>query len=153
MDLGMLKVMAAIGHLMIASSYDTPKQIDPKQVYCVARAVYSEAKGEPMAGKVAVAYGVKNRTASKDFPANACDVIYQEKPTIQFPHIRNEPNYNSKEWDKSVEVALLVWIGFVDNPIGSRRFWYNPKIATNSSWAYDHKNKIRIFNHVFHDKS
>ncbi|HKK36522.1 MAG TPA: cell wall hydrolase [Paracoccaceae bacterium] len=42
---------------------------------CLAKAVYFEARGEPEAGKVAVAEVVLNRVAHPDYPDSVCGVV------------------------------------------------------------------------------
>jgi spore germination cell wall hydrolase CwlJ-like protein len=58
---------------------------DSREVTCLARAVYHESRGEPLAGQYAVAKTVVNRTISKKFPATICGVVYQPH---QFTNIR-----------------------------------------------------------------
>ncbi|MFO7855181.1 MAG: cell wall hydrolase [Paracoccaceae bacterium] len=45
------------------------------ELECLAKAVYFEARGEPEAGKVAVAEVVLNRVAHPDYPDSVCDVV------------------------------------------------------------------------------
>jgi len=45
---------------------------------CLARNVYFEARGEPLAGQFAVAEVTMNRKASRLFPRTVCDVVYQQ---------------------------------------------------------------------------
>ena len=44
---------------------------------CLARAVYHEARGEPIEGQVAVAQVVLNRVKSKRWPKTVCGVVYE----------------------------------------------------------------------------
>ena len=60
-----------------------------KQLDCLAKNIYHEAKGEPFEGKVAVAQVTLNRAASGQFPSDICKVVYQknvvyEKVLCQF---------------------------------------------------------------------
>lgn len=49
-----------------------------KQLDCLAKNIYHEAKGEPFEGKVAVAQVTINRAASGQFPSDICKVVYQK---------------------------------------------------------------------------
>lgn len=148
----MLKILAMIGILATNSSYVDTKQLDPKQIYCIAKAVYSEARGEPIMGQAAIAWGIKHRAQSKDFPSKPCDVIYDERIAPQFPDIKKvKINENSKQWDTAVEVAVLSWIGFIDDPVKGARFWYAPKKTIKPTWG-EFKISAVISNHVFYDK-
>jgi N-acetylmuramoyl-L-alanine amidase len=52
---------------------------------CLATAIYFESKSEPMAGQLAVAQVIINRTKSGRFPANVCGVVKQRG---QFSFVR-----------------------------------------------------------------
>jgi spore germination cell wall hydrolase CwlJ-like protein len=49
------------------------------QANCLALAVYFEARGEPRAGRVAVAQVILNRAASGAYPASICGVVFQNQ--------------------------------------------------------------------------
>lgn len=49
-----------------------------KQLDCLTRNIYYEAKGEPFEGKVAVAQVTINRMESGLFPNDICKVVYQK---------------------------------------------------------------------------
>ena len=60
-----------------------------RQLDCLAKNIYHEAKGEPFEGKVAVAQVTINRATSGQFPGDICKVVYQknvvyEKVLCQF---------------------------------------------------------------------
>lgn len=44
---------------------------------CMALALYHEARGEPLAGQVAVALTILNRVASPVYPSSVCKVVFQ----------------------------------------------------------------------------
>jgi spore germination cell wall hydrolase CwlJ-like protein len=48
-----------------------------KELDCLAKAVYFEARGEPAAGQQAVAQVILNRVDSPFYPDTICDVVYQ----------------------------------------------------------------------------
>jgi Cell Wall Hydrolase len=49
-----------------------------RNLACLARNVYFEARGEPLAGQYAVAEVTLNRRASRLFPRTICEVVYQK---------------------------------------------------------------------------
>jgi hypothetical protein len=67
---------------------------------CLARNIYFEARGEPVAGQFAVAEVTMNRKASRLFPRTVCEVVYQ------------------KTWDpiRKREVAAFSWTEFKKMP-------------------------------------
>jgi len=46
-------------------------------VICLAMAIYFEARSEPIAGQVMVAFTILNRVGSNDYPADICSVVQQ----------------------------------------------------------------------------
>ena len=54
-----------------------------KELECLARAIYFEARGEPEKGQEAVALVVLNRVKSEYYPDTVCNVVYQND------HMRN----------------------------------------------------------------
>ena len=49
---------------------------------CLAGAIYFESKGEPLAGQLAVAEVIINRTKSGRFPTSICSVVTQRGPVL-----------------------------------------------------------------------
>lgn len=108
----------------------------------LARAVYSEARGEPYKGQVAVAAVVLNRVDSKDFPDSVQGVIFQPWAFTavhdgQFWLTPNTTAYN----------AAKEAIGGNDPTNGCVYYW-NPETAT-SKWIWSRPIQTRIGRHVF----
>src|SRR5437016_1071276 len=74
---------------------------------CLARNVYFEARGEPLAGQFAVAEVTMNRKASRLFPRTVCAVVYQ------------------KDWDPLLGryVGAFLWTEFNELPAPGGREW------------------------------
>lgn len=108
----------------------------------LAHLVHAEAKGEPFAGKVAVAKVVLNRVEHEEFPDTVKGVIYEKNAfsPVQNGAI-NEP-YN-KEAYKAVQVAL-------NNQEKDEEllYFYNPETAT-SDWITTREVIKTIGNHAF----
>lgn len=49
-----------------------------KQINCLARNIYFEARGEPAAGQMAVGLVTINRTKSRGYPKTICGVVHQK---------------------------------------------------------------------------
>jgi spore germination cell wall hydrolase CwlJ-like protein len=49
-----------------------------REALCLAKAIYFEARGKPLAGQFAVARVVLNRAADRRFPDTICEVVYQD---------------------------------------------------------------------------
>ena len=72
--------------------------LDEKDVYCLTRNAYYEAKGDSQMSQVAVTHVVLNRMHSGKFPKEACEVVYQKN---KFDH-RNTVCQFSWYCDKSL---------------------------------------------------
>ena len=53
--------------------------LPPAEVRCLEAAIHHEAKGESLAGKLAVGNVVLNRVAAPAFPKSVCAVVKQNK--------------------------------------------------------------------------
>ncbi len=77
---------------------------------CLARAVYYEARGEDMAGQIAVAQVVLNRARSKKWPNTICGVVNQgiergEKCQFSFACFSHLSGPSGEMWDQAQQVA------------------------------------------------
>ncbi len=112
----------------------------------MARLVSAEAKGEPYAGKVAVATVILNRVDSVEFPNTVKGVVYENVSghyaftPVQNGAINQAADANSK---KAVEEALE----FRGKGNGSLYF-YNPETST-SRWINSRETTVMIGNHKF----
>ncbi len=124
-----------------------PASISAEERELLASLVYAEAKGEPYAGKVAVAKVVLNRVDHPDYPNSVHDVITQVTETGHYAFspvldgaIHNEPDYESR---KAVNEAITL------RGQGQQSlYFYNPATAT-SNWVSTREQTIVIGNHIF----
>ena len=79
-------------------------QVDSTQ-RCLAGAIYFESKGEPLAGQLAVANVIINRSKSGRFPADVCSVVKQRG---QFSFVRGGEIPSIDEGRASWRTALAV---------------------------------------------
>jgi len=112
----------------------------------MARLVAAEAKGEPYAGKVAVATVILNRLDNKDFPDSIKDVIYQkDNGYYAFTPVQNGTINDSADADSKKAVTEAI----ASRGLGQGSlYFYNPKTST-SDWIFSRKVTIKIGNHTF----
>ena len=108
----------------------------------LARAVYSEARGEPFQGQVAIAAVILNRVEHESFPDEVDEVIFQPAAFTavqdgQFWLIPDETAY------AAVQEALEG-----RDPSGGATYYYNPATAT-SRWIYSREVITAIGKHLF----
>ncbi|MFZ7825017.1 cell wall hydrolase [Priestia sp. 40] len=119
-----------------------PNSISESDKDLLARLVQAEAKGEPYAGKVAVATVVLNRVDSDSFPDSIHDVIYQG---TQFTPVQN--GEINKAADAEAKKAVNEALAFRGQGKGSL-FFFNPD-KTSNQWLRQKQVTITIGNHVF----
>ena len=117
------------------------------ELRCLAGAVYYEAKGEPLAGQLAVAEVIINRARSGRFPKSLCGVVVQAG---QFSFVRGGavPAINPAllQWRTALAVAQVALGQDWESPASDAMFfharhvrpgWGKPRLAS-------------IGNHVFY---
>lgn len=112
----------------------------------MARLVHAEAKGEPYAGKVAVATVILNRVASKDFPNTVSGVVH-EKANGYYAFTPVQNGEINKAADAEAKRAVNEALAFRGQGSGSL-FFYNPKTA-KSDWIFSRQVTVTIGNHRF----
>lgn len=115
---------------------------DEKEMELLARAVYSEARGEPTEGQVAVAAVILNRLEDGQFPNTISGVIFQPRAftAVADGQFWYTPNQKSFE---AVEQALKG-----EDPSDGALYYYNPAKAT-SRWIFSRTVIKRIGRHLF----
>jgi N-acetylmuramoyl-L-alanine amidase len=112
----------------------------------MARLVHAEAKGEPYAGKVAVATVILNRVASKDFPNTVKGVVYQ-KANGYFAFTPVENGAIKQPADPASRKAVNEALAFRGKGNDSL-FFFNPKTSV-SKWVFSRQVTVVIGNHRF----
>lgn len=108
----------------------------------LSKVVYSEARGEPYKGQVAVAAVVLNRIASSKFPNTMAGVVYQSGAftAVSDGQINLEPNSTAR---KAAQDAINGW-----DPTSGCIYYFNPNTAT-SKWIWSRPQVITIGKHIF----
>ncbi|QGH35594.1 LysM peptidoglycan-binding domain-containing protein [Gracilibacillus salitolerans] len=125
-----------------------PASISESDKALIARLVHAEAKGEPYAGKVAVATVILNRVDHSNFPNTIKGVVhetYENGAIYAFSPVEN--GEINKPADSEAKRAVEEAIAFRGQGQGSIYF-YNPETAA-SAWIFDQQTTVKIGNHVF----
>ena len=128
--------------ITLSSSSSSSTSLSSSELNLLARCVYSEARGEPYTGQVAVAAVVLNRVRSSSFPNTVSGVIYQKGAftAVSDGQINLTPNDTAY---KAARDALNGW-----DPTNGCLYYYNPSTAT-SKWIWSLKVEIKIGRHNF----
>ncbi|TFB24099.1 spore cortex-lytic enzyme [Filobacillus milosensis] len=121
---------------------NVPKGFSQNDIQLMSQAVYSEARGEPYSGQVAIAAVILNRIEDSTFPDSASGVIFEP---LAFTAVADgqfymEPDQQSRE---AVIDAINGW-----DPSGGATYYFNPNTAT-SDWIWSRPQIKRIGKHIF----
>ena len=118
---------------------------DDRELQCLASGVYFESKGEPLAGQLAVAETILNRTRSGRFPTSVCSVLTQRG---QFSFVRGGyvPTGKGKAWQTAVAVAKVAQRDLWDSAAGSALYFHARRVSPG--WRLS--KVAAIGNHVFY---
>lgn len=127
---------------------------------CLALAVYFEARGEPVAGQLAVAQVVINRARSSKFPDTLCDVVKQGPTYRRSKHPvkykcqfsfwcdgKPETIRNFDAWQTAREVAEAAYRQTLDIT-GGATFYHAADV--DPEWRHTKTPTVRIGQHIFY---
>lgn len=115
-----------------------------RQVECLAKNIYFEARGEPRKGQLAVAHVTINRTKSSRFPDDVCSVVYAKK---QFSWTANRPKIRNHElYAKFKDMAYAVIQGETADPTKGALYFHNTSV--DPGWGK--KIRAKIGQHIFY---
>ena len=120
-----------------------------EQLECLAGAIYFEARGEPLAGQLAVAEVIVNRAASGQFPASYCGVVLQ-KSQFSFVKRGRMPSAptGSATYQRAKAIAQIahrdLWSSAAKDALYFHAHYVSP------AWSNRRQAAARIHNHVFY---
>jgi N-acetylmuramoyl-L-alanine amidase len=133
------------------------RAIHARNLACLARNVYFEARGEPLAGQYAVAEVTMNRKASRLFPRTVCEVVYQKNwdyirkrhvAAFSWTEFGALPNPSGQEWQRAQQVAEAVYYNRYTPQLQGALFFHATYIKPE--WAKEKRRIARIGRHVFY---
>jgi N-acetylmuramoyl-L-alanine amidase len=116
-------------------------------VECLAKNIYHEARGEGLAGKVAVAQVTVNRVKSRQFQSTICGVVYAPSQ-FSWTLDKRKRVRDQRAWQASVEIARAVLTQTVRLPHFPALYFHTPQV--NPRWNRDKTVVARIGNHIFY---
>ncbi|MBD0382335.1 spore cortex-lytic enzyme [Paenibacillus sedimenti] len=108
----------------------------------LAKLIYSEARGEPYVGQVAVGAVVMNRLQSAKFPNSIEDIAFQPGAFTAVD--------DGQYWLTPGRTAYLAALDAVKgwDPTKGALYYFNPDTAT-SAWIWSRPQTVKIGNHIF----
>lgn len=141
----------------VGASNDTAKHT-PSEVACLAMNIYFEARGEPLEGRIAVAWVTLNRVRSKQYPDTVCEVVWQKnwssgvgRDVAQFSWtldtVSNVPT-REKTWARALRLARKVYAGQVRNNARDATYYHANRIQP--WWARHYQKVATVGKHTFY---
>jgi len=131
------------------------KKVSQKDIWCMATAIYFEARGEAYRGQVAVGQVVMNRVAHPIYPKSICQVVFQNQQmhnACQFsfacdgiPETINDP----VAWKQADTIARGVISGSLYLPEVGKATHYHANYVY-PDWAPRLKRVTKIGHHIFY---
>jgi N-acetylmuramoyl-L-alanine amidase len=128
-----------------------------RDLVCLARNVYFESRGEPIAGQYAVAEVTMNRLASGRYPRTVCGVVYQKNwdplrkryvGAFSWTEFDTLPAPSGEQWLQAWEVAETVYYRR-ETPILDGAMFFHA-VYIKPDWARTKKPLARIGAHLFY---
>ncbi|WP_068785791.1 spore cortex-lytic enzyme [Paenibacillus phocaensis] len=116
--------------------------LNQSEMDLLARVIYSEARGEPYTGQVAVGAVVMNRIQSSSFPDTINGVVFQDGAFTAVDDGQIWLTPDSTAYQAALD-AVRGW-----DPSYGSLYYFNPKTAT-SKWIWSRPQKLQIGNHIF----
>lgn len=150
----------ALAALLIASTAQAAStkpatqapKVNQAEMECLAKAIYFEARGEPLDGQRAVAEVILNRVESPRFPATVCAVVTQGNSRgCQFSYHCNGRSKAIREraaYSRAVQVATAALSGQARALTDGATYFHTP--AVRPAWSRKFVRTARIGRHIFY---
>lgn len=124
-----VKAMVAV-HMSLATPGSFAAQhLNTKEVTCLAKNIYFEARDQDTTGQMLVAKVTRNRVESRKFPSTFCGVVYQ-KAQFSWTLERKKLRINdTKAWAKAVKIATYMIVDFYVCDEVKATYYFNPSMV------------------------
>jgi len=137
--------------LLLMASFSAQAEED-KELECLTKNLYFEARGEGFVGEMAVALVTLNRVASKTYPDTICEVVYQPKQFSWANDLTITKPRDEAAWLQSREVARYIMAGYTvfSEVEDDELVMHYHAVQVEPYWARDMDLIGRIGNHLFY---
>lgn len=144
--MGLVLFLAIIIFSMISP---VSKAEDSREIECLAKNIYFEARGEPFEGQLAVAFVTLNRVESPAFPGTICKVVWAPGAfSWTRDNLPNNPE-DKRAYKKIYELSKHFYLSpdYADPTQGA--MYYHAK-SVSPCWLPDAIKLIDIGRHIFY---
>lgn len=125
----------------------SPSNYDNKEINCIARAVYFEARGSSAQGQAAVGQVIRNRVKSDKFKSTYCGVVYQ-KGQFSWTQYKNLKIKDQESWNNAKKIATVTYyFGWPYELVKDALFFHSGK---KPYWAKAYEKTVKIDGHRFY---
>jgi spore germination cell wall hydrolase CwlJ-like protein len=134
--------------------------VTDEQITCLAKNIYMEARGESLAGQIAVGLVTINRVYDKRFPNTICDVVFQSKKDKKGNPLRNKCQFswycdgksdkitNWKTYGRIKELSYRIIAGMYSGMVEGATFYHATSV--NPNWSLSFREVTQIDDHIFY---
>lgn len=149
------QLLASLGEKLDTNALDRMEVSERSEEWrCLAEAMYFEARGEGLAGQIAVAEVVLNRVDSARYPDTVCDVVGQgtgNGRACQFSYncdgLKNRIG-NKPVWNRIGKIAWLMLQGRPRTLTDEALYFHST--AVSPSWSRKFVRTAKIGRHIFY---
>jgi spore germination cell wall hydrolase CwlJ-like protein len=149
-DLAM-RLLQAVVAAQVSSASLPPEEI--KDVTCLAQNIWFEARGSSAEDQLAVAHVVMNRVASRHYPDDVCEVIWQPKQ-FSWTHdgrsdrVRFANAQDRLIWKELVQISMAALEGEMPDPTGGATHYHADYVTP--AWSSRMRQLIQIDDHIYY---
>lgn len=153
----MLSLGLVLGAVVAALGTAVTAVDDRRQLACLARNIYYEARGEPLAGQYAVAEVTMNRVGAETYPDTVCGVVHQKTwdpqrrrwvAAFSWTAMGPWPDPRGGEWRRARTVAEDVYYGRHTPRLGGATFYHAHYVRPG--WSRQRPRVAQIGKHHFY---
>lgn len=129
-----------------------------KEIECLALNIYHEARGEPEAGRLAVAFVTLNRVASPLYPNTVCEVVWEKRWSSEYQRFipqfswtldgRPDRPRNPAAWRDALEIARRVYHETPESNVQDALYYHADWV--NPEWAANRERILQLGRHTFY---
>lgn len=121
--------------------------LSEKEIGCLARTIYGEARGEPDIGQVLIGFSVIDRTLDSRWPGDACDVVRQKS---QFSGYWKANMKDKASVEESYRLARISAEEYWNAPKQLKGLFYFTSAKEPSKFHRSKRKIVTIGNHTFY---
>lgn len=149
-----LKIKRAIIFIaLFLFSFVAIASTDTREINCLAKNIYFEARGETPTGMAAVGQVTRNRVTLGGYPDSYCKVVYQNKQ-FSWTAKHSKVDYSEESWKQAKFIAAYTYyIGWPPTLVGEATHFHSGP-SKNIWWAKNKtfKRVTSIGGHKFYKK-